>query len=206
MHSLLLCCRCCLPLQLAAVACRCCLLLLKSLGSCDRGWPLRLWHSRPNPILVIIRLSWEGLSCHPYALQRPSAPCQSKQTIVLHPPHLFARCVCAACACAPVCTHVLALVCMHASTTLLLLLLFSHGSSKADPRTLQTPQVTVQSWKTSKSVCILLTAVPANLYSIACCCCYAVAADVARRCCSSLFAFLLLLLLLLLTVPAVVVC
>jgi hypothetical protein len=79
-HSLLLCCRCSLPLQLAAVACRCCLLLLKSLGSRDRGWPLRLWPSRPNPILVIIRLSWEGLSRHPYALQRPSAPCQSKQT------------------------------------------------------------------------------------------------------------------------------
>jgi hypothetical protein len=95
---------------------------------------------------------------------------------------------------------------MHASTALVLLLLFSHGSSKADPRTRQTPQVTVQSWKTSKSVSILLTAVPANLYAIACCCCYAVAADVARRCCLSLLAFLLLLLLLLLTVPAAVVC
>ena len=73
---------CHLPLQLAAAACRCCL-LLKSLGNRDRGWPLRLWHSRPNPLLVTHTIIVGG--------SEPSTLCTAanlslrKQNIILHP-------------------------------------------------------------------------------------------------------------------------
>ena len=71
-----------MPLQLASIACRC-RLLLKSLGNRDRGWPLRLWHSRPNPPFVTHTIFVGG--------SEPSTLCTAanlslrKQNIILHP-------------------------------------------------------------------------------------------------------------------------